>query len=312
MTSAAADPPLSPAGSPAPVLILYNPVAGGGRAERFARRAAERLGRAGIAAECRASRPGPSGAWLDGLAAGRRVLVAAGGDGAVRAAAGAAIRSGTPLYHLPCGVANLFAREFGMDRRPDTLLRALERGEVRRIDAAEASGRTFVLMVSVGYDADVVHELAARRGGTTSHFSYAGPMRRCFGRWRPQPLTVHVDGRRIDPGAPGMVVVANCRRYAFGLDPARRADMGDGQLDVLYFPVRSRRELAGWILRCRLGRHLADPRLACARGREAVVRCAEPQRFQVDGDPPEDPDPVTELRVGILPGVLPVLVPGTS
>ncbi len=309
---AARDPPPDPARPRAPVLILFNPIAGGGGAERCATRAAAHLRAAGYEAACLPSRPSrsdPGGSWLDGQASGCAALVAAGGDGMVRAAAGTAIRVRTPLYHLPCGVANLFAREFGMDRRPQTLLRAVRRGSVRWVDAADARGRPFVLMASVGYDAEVVHELAARRGGTTSYLSYAGPMQRCFSRWRPAELIVNVEGRRIDPGGPGMVVVANCRRYAFGLDPAREADMGDGQLDVLYFPVRSRLELAGWIVRCRLGWHLGDARLVRVRGAEVEVRCAEPQRFQIDGDPPEDPEPVAEIRFAVRPGALPVLLP---
>src|SRR5262245_9372375 len=64
---------------------------------------------------------------LAGVLAGAGALVLAGGDGTVHRAASDAITSAVPIYHVPCGNENLFAREFGMDRRVATLTGALER-----------------------------------------------------------------------------------------------------------------------------------------------------------------------------------------
>ena len=123
--------------------------------------------------------------WLDGQLAEARALVVVGGDGAVRLAAEPAIRTQTPLYHFPYGTENLFSREFGMDRCVQTLLGALERNEPRLIDVGVVNGRTFLLMVSVGYDAEVVHDLAGRRGSSLSPWSYLGPSIRQLRAWRP-------------------------------------------------------------------------------------------------------------------------------
>jgi diacylglycerol kinase family enzyme len=196
-----------------------------------------------------------------------------------------------------------------MNRDERTLLEALQDFNVMQVDAAEVNGIPFVLMASVGFDAEVACDLAGRRGASISHLSYAGPMLRQLRQWRPSSLTVTVDGSRIISDAAGIVVVANCRRYAFGLNPARGADMTDGMLDVVFMPVRSRLDVLGWITRCALGRQMADRRLVFSRGATVVIELETPQRFQIDGDPPDDGKAVRTLALNVRPGVLPVLMP---
>src|SRR5204863_2401502 len=79
----------------------------------------------------------PAG-WLGSVLAGAGALVVAGGDGTVHRAARDAIAANVPIYQIPCGNENLFARQFGMTRSIDALLGALEQGRVVRIDIARA------------------------------------------------------------------------------------------------------------------------------------------------------------------------------
>ena len=111
-------------------------------------------------------------------------------------------------------------------------------------------------------------------------------------------------------------VVANSRQYAWRLDPAQRAVMSDGLLDVLFFPMASRAQLVSWVIKCRLRRHLADRRLVYKRGRVIEIGGDRPPRYQFDGDPPSTADnPLgvepasTQLQISVRPGVLPVLAP---
>ncbi len=225
------------------IVVLYNPIAGAGKAGAVARRIGEAVDQAGRHVVLAETRIDAADDWLDRQLAEAGALVVVGGDGAVRLAAEPAIRTQTPLYHFPSGTENLFSREFGMDRRVQTLLRALERNEPRLVDVGVVNGRTFLLMVSVGYDAEVVHDLAGRRGSSISHWSYLGPSIRQLRSWRPSRLAVTVDGERIDLGRQGAVVVANSRQYAWRLDPAQRAVMSDGLLDVLFFRWRPKPSL---------------------------------------------------------------------
>jgi diacylglycerol kinase family enzyme len=303
------------------VLILFNPLAGGGKARAAAQRIDVPLRGAGYETLLAPTRVGGGDEqdavggddWPAHLEAAR-ALVVVGGDGAVRGAAGAAIDSGTPLYHVPCGTANLFAGEFAMTGRPDQLLRALENRRVRWVDAALANGRRFLLMASVGFDAQVVHDLSQHRGASISHFSYIRPLLRQLRRWRPPELAVTVDGRPLDVEGTGTVVVANCRRYMWGLNPAPGAVMTDGKLDVVFLPMRGRADLVGWMGRCALGRHSKHRRFVSRLGSTVRIDCDEPRRVQLDGDPA--PGAVGggqgALHLEVEAGVLPVLLPPAS
>ena len=292
------------------VALVFNPVAGSGRADASAAALGERLREAGhgVVTEAAEQHPGPD--WLADTLARSDVLVVGGGDGTVRLASAPAIRTGKPLYPYPLGTENLLARELGITRSIEQLLGALEAPEVRRLDVGEVQGRLFLLMVSLGFDAAVVDDLASRRRGPIRRLSYTGPVLRRLLRWRAPELSLEVDGRSVADGRTGFVVVANSRQYAARLDPARRASMTDGTLDLAFFPCDSRRTLAAWALACRLGRQMRDPRLVYRTGRRIVVRSRPEHAFQLDGDAPGAGSPASELEIGLRPGALPVLLPG--
>ena len=306
------------------IMVLCNPISGAGRAMMIGQSISQCLSDAGHEVDICQTRLEPTEDWLDAALSGIDVLVVAGGDGAVRLAAASAARAGTPIYQVPCGTENLFAREFGMTRSPHALCRAIERFATRRVDMGVANGRIFLLMASVGFDADVVHDLASRRGSSISHFSYVTPIIAQLWRWRPPRLDISVDGERVVHGEPGFVVVANSRQYGWRINPAARAVMDDGMLDIAFFPGGSRRALIAWAIRCRWQRHLRNPRLIYRNGRSVSIASSTRQRFQLDGDPPdvsrefsvsetdvraEMPQEPFKLEISIKPGCLSVLIP---
>jgi diacylglycerol kinase (ATP) len=298
------------------VMVLFNPVSGKGRATAAAEDLAGALARAGHVAICTPTRLEPTSQWLEADLASVDLVAIAGGDGAVRMALNAAITTKTPIYHFPCGTENLFAREFGMTRSPQQLVGAITKNQIRNVDVGRAGQRRFLLMLSVGYDAEVVHDLASRRGKSISHWTYAWPVLSQLLKWRPKEIQVTVDGSRIDGCQRGFVVVANSRQYGWRLNPAGRASMSDGLLDVAFFPARTRLELAQWALRCRRQSHLHHPQLVYRTGRSVTIRSAQPQKFQLDGDAPEiiaeesaGASLPWQIDLSIDPGVLQVLVP---
>src|SRR5262245_40247336 len=159
--------------------------------------------------------------------AGAGALLLAGGDGTVHKTLADAIAAGVPVYHVPCGNENLFAREFGMRRDPETVRRAVAGGRVVRVDigAGDEALRArrdefpFLLMCGVGPDAGVIERLTALRTKAIGHMAYVEPVAREVLSPRLPALFVEVDGGRVVDGRHGMLVVANCRQYGFRLDP---------------------------------------------------------------------------------------------
>ena len=292
------------------ILLLINPISGRGRAGPRADATAAVLRDAGHEVEILHTRIEPPDRWLTEPARGADLLVVLGGDGAVRLAAGPAGAAGTPIYHLPYGTENLFARQWGKGRSVDELLRAVEHGRTVRIDMGRAAAEPFLLMVSIGIDADVVADLAAHRRGAITHLSYAMPILRQVIGGKPPVLDVVVDGTPVVEATRGCVVVGNSRQYARRFDPAMRADMSDGLLDVVFFPAGGVLSMIRWAYKSRRRTHVKDANLVYERGASVQIRTDRPAHFQVDGD--VGPAPCTELRVRIEPSVVEVLLPSET
>ena len=243
---------------------------------------------------------------------GCAAAVVVGGDGTVRSVAArlAGCGSGVPLAIAPVGTENLAAREFGFRADPPALVGAIARGRVRRVDLGMArstagAGHAFLVMLSAGLDADVVHDLDSRRRGPIRHWAYLPPILRAAVRWRPPAVrAVDAAGGR-GPSGRGQVVVANARQYALRLDPVRRADPGDGALDLAVLEAGGCWSLVGWAMRLALVRGI-DGGPAATRSTRWTLRFDRPVLLQADGDPVPF-GLVDAVEVAVLPGAVAVV-----
>ena len=165
------------------------------------------------------------------VAGGARMVLAAGGDGTVRACAQALAGSQVPLAIVPRGTANLVATALGI---PSSLGAALAVGfgpQERRIDLAAADSVTFAAMAGIGLDAAVVGATAAGLKGAAGWLGYAAAgVRRLAGA--PTRFEIRLDGGEPLSRQARCVVVGNVGLLpgGFVLLPEARPD--DGLLDV--------------------------------------------------------------------------------
>lgn len=92
----------------------------------------------------------PQSAIESALAACPDILVAAGGDGTVGAAAKALLGGGTALGVIPSGTMNLFAKDWDIPDEVDAAVECICKGRDLAIDAAEVNGVHFFHHSSVG------------------------------------------------------------------------------------------------------------------------------------------------------------------
>lgn len=269
------------------VVLLFNPLSGQGRSEAEATRFAAAISAAGHAVRPIASRPGSADEWLAGPLAEADAMLVFGGDGSLRMAAGPAARAGVPVQQVPLGTENLFARQYGGSRTPEEAVRTLGRGEVRAIDLARLRwGRSecdFTIMASLGIDAAIVHDLAARRDGPITHLSYLGPVVRQGLAWEPPEIAIATDGGPWRELGRGLLIVANASVYALGIDPVRGADPSDGLLDAAFLPCEGSVDALAAAVRLLAGGPASGLPHVAARSFQVRVRPESP--WQVDGDP---------------------------
>jgi diacylglycerol kinase family enzyme len=140
---------------PAHPVLFYNPLSGGGKAERF--RLADEARDRGI--EPIELKPGDDLERLvrDAVGRGADALAMAGGDGSQAIVATVAAEFDLPYACIPSGTRNHFALDLGVDRNDVVgALDAFVNGAERRVDLAEVNGRVFVNNVSLGLYADAV------------------------------------------------------------------------------------------------------------------------------------------------------------
>ncbi|WP_180966914.1 diacylglycerol/lipid kinase family protein [Cohaesibacter celericrescens] len=78
------------------------------------------------------------------------ILLAAGGDGTISAAASLAWRHGKTLAVVPAGTMNLYARSLDLPLDVEGAIEALAKGQERKVDIATANDHAFVHQLSIG------------------------------------------------------------------------------------------------------------------------------------------------------------------
>lgn len=252
-------------------MVIYNSKSGGGHGAAVAARLERSLRAGSIDAVARALDGGIGGEEFGRELAGVDAAVLVGGDGTVHAMLGALVRSRTPVYVVPTGTENLFARQFAMTGRDLDVRRAIIGQRITEIDLAECGGRLFSLMCGVGFDGAVIGSMAAARRGPIRHWSYLPHVFRAARSSQPT-IAVEVDGRVIVSDEPGSVIVANGRGYVMHADPAFNARLDDGLLDVVFMPARSGWRAVTWLAAAKMGLHRNLKGLVYATG--ASVRIA--------------------------------------
>ncbi len=223
------------------------------------------------------------------------------------------------LAMLPMGTENLIARYFRLPRNGRSVAELVRDGFSRKLDTCFANEHRFLLMLSVGVDADVVRDLHQGRQGNISHLAYVFPILRAFLRFSVR-REVCVEGIDGEGGsyAGTHVIVTNIPAYGFGFPFAPNAVPDDGVLDVRIF-----RGTSFW----HTVRHAVSVWLGLKSAERDVIRFAtralslkesrmgteskmtpvggEPLAVQADGDPA----PGLPMKIRVEPRSLELIVP---
>jgi diacylglycerol kinase family enzyme len=288
------------------VVILVNPKAGGSSS-------ADRVARLGELLRQRGFEPtvfddlGAAADVANRWHAGRRLraLVAVGGDGTAAEIVNRTV-AGMPLTLLPAGNENLLARYLGLNRSLEELCQTISDGETIRLDAARAGNRIFLLMLSCGFDAEVVYRVHRRRTGHVRHLDYIKPILDVMRSYAYPALRVRSGGGVDLPFR--WLFVFNLPCYARGLCASPKACGADGRLDVCGFASGGIWKGLGYAAAIACGRHQRLRDWQCLATERLTVTADVPVHYQIDGDP----GGMLPIDVEVLPERLTLLVPRGS
>jgi YegS/Rv2252/BmrU family lipid kinase len=232
-------------------------------------------------------------------------VVAIGGDGLVGCLAGALRDAPVPLGIVPGGRGNDYARVLGIPFEAEAAARVLLDGREREVDVAEANGRPFVGIASLGFDSDA-NRIANETKRIRGNLVYLYAALRALAAWRHATFTVTLDGEAHSCHG-FSVAVGNSKAYGGGMFLLPEAELDDGELDVFMSGAASKLRFLRDLPKVFAGTHGESPTVRFLRGREARVEADRPFVVYADGDPIAE----LPLTVTVRPRCLRVLVPAS-
>jgi diacylglycerol kinase family enzyme len=289
------------------VLISLNPRAGSRSCHQRVEAIGASLRRAGFEVTATSDLIELAGLAVDGVAAGSlRTVIAVGGDGTASIVRNHVPLS-VPMVPVPMGTENLLGRHVGQATDPDAVCRTVENGVSVGLDLGSANGKHFLLMVSAGFDAEVIRALHENRRGNITRRSYFLPTLRTIRSYGyPQMRLYSDEDGASEPHSCRWMFGFNLPLYALGLPIAPDASAADGQLDVCTFERGNVWSVLRYLWHVRRGAHTALTDTVTMRGRRFRLEAHDSLSiaYQVDGDY----GGTLPVDVEVLPGELRLLV----
>lgn len=231
------------------------------------------------------------------------VVAAAGGDGTVNLLATILAGTETSLAIIPCGSANGMAKELDIEAEIPSAVALIAAGVVWKIDLLRINGKTSIHLADVGLNARIVKRFESdlRRGLLT----YGRHLFSEVFLLKKYRFYIQADGKAIIRKAVSLTF-ANASKYGTGAIINASGKLDDGCFELIIvkpFPKIKIFSIAWKMFR---GTLQTSEYVEVVHCHEATVRCKRPTTLQVDG---EVMGKVKEIRIGILPQALKVIVP---
>jgi YegS/Rv2252/BmrU family lipid kinase len=238
------------------------------------------------------------------------LIIAAGGDGTVRAVCEEVARTGVAVGILPHGTGNLLARNLGIPLNTRDALDVAFGGQDRAIDLStldtdSGTSTTFLVMAGLGMDAAImtgVNDQLKSKVGWLAYFVSGVKA----ARFPAMKVKISVDDGEFKKFRARTVVVGNVGFLQGGIPLLPDAQIDDGRLDVV---VIAPKRFIGWlaiIVRVVGRQKRTNDRLDRMTGSKVHIKAEKAMPMQLDGDPVGAGQ---EIRAEVQPGVLLVRVP---
>ena len=219
------------------MLIVFNPTAGRRRAALLWR-VLDVLVANGVRLDLvETTRPGHAEALArEAVCRGAPMAVAAGGDGTIAEVANGLMGRDTVQGVIPLGTANVLAHELDLPFAPRAVAAALAFGRTQPIWPGVArygdSARTFVQMLSAGFDAHIVHTIPSPLKRALGRGAYVVQTLRQLPQYAYTPIPVRLDGQEMQAAS---IIVSKGRLYGGKYLLAPNAVPGEPGFSVVLF-----------------------------------------------------------------------------
>ena len=267
------------------ILVIVNPMAGGGRTLRLLPKIRHWLSESPHEFSFNTTRSPDEmrSEIMKAPAQGINALLLIGGDGTVHQALPAIAETNIPFGFLPCGRGNDFARNIGLPSKLQKSCSLPSNPSFHQVDLPRINHIPFVAVAYVGFDAEV-NELANEgKGYFGGTLGYIVCVTKALKSFKPFEVEITIDGDTWRERVM-MVTVANAPFYGGGMKIAPDANMNDGLLNICIAKEISKLELLWEFPKVFKGTHIYHPRIMMKSGRRIRLTSDEPRNIYADGE----------------------------
>jgi diacylglycerol kinase family enzyme len=264
--------------------------------------------------------------------AGATMILAAGGDGTVRAVAEAMHDKGASLALLPSGTGNLLARNLNLTLDDlDHSVNAAFSGKNRNMDIAlmdirkedgTVARHAFLVMAGLGLDAKMLANTDEQLKKKVGWLAYVDAIFKALRDKNQLRLRYSVDGNPARSVRAHTIIVGNTGTLQANILLLPEAVIDDGYFEIVMLRPEG---FIGWLQigvkvlwengvlrRSKIGRLMMSKdvdALNYVKGQELIVKLRRPEQIELDGD---DFGTATAFRARVRPGGLTVRVPADA
>lgn len=263
-------------------LVIYNPAAGNGKAERMHHELKPTLEALGIRVE-RTQHPGHATDLARQVASDTDLtVISLGGDGTHHEVINGLMPEAGPIFAvLPAGTGNDLVRVLQYPQGPTNMLETALNGSVKAFDIGQAGDHYFLTVAGVGFDAEVAGWVNQRKKqGNGTWVFIRGILYNLFG-YRSAPLEVKLSAA-IRTEKTFMLAAGNTQYYAGGMKICPEASPFDGRFEIIWVEAISPLGVLPLLAKVFRGTHVSHPKVRVLSAPELTV--TGPDRLWVHAD----------------------------
>ncbi|MEA2237583.1 MAG: hypothetical protein QOC81_2307 [Thermoanaerobaculia bacterium] len=285
------------------IKLIYNPMAGRGRASRHHAEAERHLRELGAEVDVHAS-TSPADmtqAAADASRAAFDRVVVCGGDGTLHLSVRDFDLANGTLALIPLGSGDDFAKVLGIPRDLRAACELALRGNAREVDVALANGIRYLGVAGLGFDSEVARYANENVKFLRGSLVYLYAILRVLPRFTPHRVTI--DGTRNEEIM--FATVGNSRQYGGGIRITPNAKIDDRELDLCIVHRTSRMQLLKTLPQAYTGAHVKSPFVEMSRGTTFTFDSERPMDVYADGERIT----ATPVRFGLAEERLKIIAP---
>jgi len=215
-------------------------------------------------------------------------IIVAGGDGTINEVINGLLSSDDPetqeipLAIIPCGTANVLAKELGIPEDIDGAVHRIFSGLVNKISLGLINGRYFSLMAGIGFDAETVlgvkNDFIKKISGKLAHVVSG---LKVLIHHKPAPMRIITSDKELH-GYTAVIGNAKCYGGFFYVTPD--ASVTDDHLDVCVFQGKTRLDLLRFVGGVLRHKHLDFKDVEYVKATELEITSDSTVHVQIDGE----------------------------